>query len=168
MINYFQNIPATFLSIQNHVFLTVLCQRWCNFVCWFCFFQVCVLDLRKWHMSREPWTDYECVHSQNDWLSLPVFHTAVVLSDAMANDYTQTPLPHAIVMRLRQTYNRSVWTHALLSEYQEESLLSTKLLDTSHKPKHQEFSCFLLFILCTRFIKLFVLCWCVHIAYVSL
>lgn len=38
----------------------------------------------------------------------------------------------------------------------------------TNKPKHLESSCFPLFILCTRFIKFFVLCWCVHIAYVSI
>lgn len=36
------------------------------------------------------------------------------------------------------------------------------------KPKHQDSSCFPLFILCTRIMKIFVFCWCVHIAYVSI
>ena len=36
------------------------------------------------------------------------------------------------------------------------------------KPKLQDSSFFLLFILCMRIVKIFVLCWCVHIAYVSI
>ena len=122
----------------------------------------------------EPWTDYECVHSQTDWLSLPVRHTAVVPSDAMACHYSPTPPP----LSLSHVHTRTK-TFATQSCYAQVSVDTHKTCRKKHvitqfnhvgpivhKPKHQDSSCFALFILCTRFIKMLVFCWPVHIAHV--
>lgn len=96
----------------------------------------------------------------------------------MARNYSQTKRPPTF---LRTHKDHTFTTH---SSYAHVPVRSTQTLQTcrkkyvisqynfvgpiTRKPKHRDSSCFPLFILCTRFIKIFVLCWCVHIAYVSI
>lgn len=64
---------------------------------------------------------------------------------------------------------RSVWTFDSLLRPEGGSISSHSIQSTVTKQtKTPGFFCFHLFILCIRNVKIFVLCWCVHIAYVSI
>lgn len=79
--------------------------------------------------------------------------------------------PHAVLTHMCQTYNKSVWTccSQICRKKHFSVFIQYKLVGPiTCKPKHQDSSCFPLFILCTRIMKIFVFCWCVHIAYVSI
>lgn len=99
-------------------------------------------------------------------LSLPVRHTAVVLSDSMARCRSQLErsLPHvnAGPHVIHTTHPHAADTQRVCMDISK-SVSST----IRSKPKLQDSPCCPFLSRCVGFVKIFVLCWLVHIAHVS-